>query len=619
MTASALDALADQHLGDTPGGHRAACPVCAKAGRDDAVNITIKPDGSVVAHCHRCGENGTARPDRANGARRPAARARHARPAEDFKALWNSGAEPGEIYEHPYLERKQVEAHGIRVAGELLLIPLRNVAGELAGVQTIDADGTKLYRQGTRKTGAYHLIGKPDDRVVIAEGYATGMTIHEGTGGAVAVAFDAGNLIHVAKALHTKYPTTTIVIAADDDIATGGNPGLTAATAAARAVGGLVAVPDFGADRPEKASDFNDLAGHRGPEAVQQCILRAKAPEVDAESERQPDDDALLYQFAHELGEAGDEADELIEGLLTCEGGGVVYGDSNSGKTFLVIDLGAAVARETVWMGRHVEPALVVYLATESPASVRRRLRAYQRHHGCKVPNFAIVQSPIDLYNGAADTERVIELVQTLKRKLDVKRTLIIGDTLSRLTAGANENSGEDMSIVVRHVDRIRHECGAHFLLVHHCGKDAARGMRGWSGMRAAIDTEIEVTADADAGTHAAEITKQRDIPGKGTRIGFRLQVIDMGIGKWGNPITSCVVVNAEAPAKQAPGKRPSEIAGAIAEFLTTRGSGIKKRDLVDHFDGRYTSGAVYRELKKMAEAKKLHEVCGIVALAGSQ
>jgi putative DNA primase/helicase len=139
--------------------------------------------------------------------------------------------------------------------------------------------------------------------------------------------------------------------------------------------------------------------------------------------------------------------------------------------------------------------------------------------------------------------------------------------------------------------------------------------MRGWSGMRAATDTEIEVTVDDQIGAHAAEITKQRDIPGKGDRIGFRLQIVEMGIGKWGKPITSCVVVGADAPAKQTRARRPSEIAGAIVEFLTERGTGIKKRELVDHFEGRYTGSAVYREIKRMTVDRKLTEVVGVVAL----
>ena len=323
----------------------------------------------------------------------------------------------------------------------------------------------------------------------------------------------------------------------------------------------------------------------------------------------------LLYRFAHELGDDAEEANELIERLLAHGAMSVLYGDSNSGKTFLAIDLGCSVARAAEWMDRQLDGGLVVYLGVEAPASVRTRVRAYQRYHDCKVPNFAIVQSPINLFNGGADTERIIDLVKQLERRAGAKCHLIIGDTLSRLAAGANENSGEDMSVVVAHIDRIRHDCAAHFLLIHHCGKDAARGMRGWSGMRAATDTEIEVTADADTGMHAAEVTKQRDIPGKGDRLGFRLHVVTMGPGKWGAPRTSCVVLPTDAPAKRETKKRPSEIAGAITELLTSRGSGMLKGEMVKHFDGRYAKSAVYRELKKMAEIGKVNEAVGVVAL----
>src|SRR3982074_3030628 len=149
------------------------------------------------------------------------------------------------------------------------------------------------------------------------------------------------------------------------------------------------------------------------------------------------DDDALEYEFAHELSDSGDEADELVERMLTRGAMGAVYGDTNCGKTFFGIDIGCAVARKVIWMGRNVEQGMVVYLATESPASVKRRLRAYQRYHDVKVPNFCIVKSPIDLYNDGADTRRVIDLVRRLERQLNVKCELIIGDTLSRLSAGA--------------------------------------------------------------------------------------------------------------------------------------------------------------------------------------
>ena len=95
----------------------------------------------------------------------------------------------------------------------------------------------------------------------MCEGFATGASIHEATGGAVAVAFNAGNLSAVALALRVKYPGLTITIAADDDWHTSGNPGLTAAKQAAVDVGGKLAVPDFtGLVRGAKDTDFNDMA-----------------------------------------------------------------------------------------------------------------------------------------------------------------------------------------------------------------------------------------------------------------------------------------------------------------------------------------------------------------------
>ena len=107
------------------------------------------------------------------------------------------------------------------------------------------------------------------------------------------------------------------------------------------------------------------------------------------------------------------------------------------------------------------------------------------------VPNFAIAQSPIDLFDGDADTNAVIRLVQILEKQRGQKVRLIVGDTLARLSAGANENAGQDMGLIVRRFDRIRTETKAHFLLIHHSGKNAAAGARGWSGVRAAVDTEI--------------------------------------------------------------------------------------------------------------------------------
>lgn len=318
--------------------------------------------------------------------------------------------------------------------------------------------------------------------------------------------------------------------------------------------------------------------------------------------------------MADELPDTFTPPDELVQGLITDGDASILYGDSNSGKTFFVIAMGCSVARGVSFLGRKTEQGLVVYLAAESPASVRARLQAYQRHHRVRVPNFAVVQSPIDLFDGDADTDSVIQTVRALEKHLGMKARLIVGDTLARLSAGANENAGQDMGLVVRRIDRIRTECKAHFVLIHHSGKNAAAGARGWSGVRAAVDTEIEVT-DSPTG-RCAEITKQRDLSTKGERIGFRLAVVPLGETKWGAPATSCVVEPADAPQK-ATGKRPSEARGAITEMLRTQGKSIRKADVAKHFDGRYPASSVYRELKKMGGDGIVREIAGTVELLG--
>lgn len=177
--------------------------------------------------------------------------------------------------EHEYLIRKGVNHHGIKCDGHHLLIPLRDTLGKLHSLQTIAPDGGKRFQPGGRVKGCYHAIGMPEGVLIVCEGYATGASIHEVTGHAVAVAFNAGNLLAVAEALRLKYPTLKIVLAADDDAGTPGNPGLTKAIEAARAVDGYLTKPDFGGERPTGATDFNDLHQVVGAEAVRTCMEAA--------------------------------------------------------------------------------------------------------------------------------------------------------------------------------------------------------------------------------------------------------------------------------------------------------------------------------------------------------
>jgi putative DNA primase/helicase len=175
--------------------------------------------------------------------------------------------------QHAYLTTKGVQGYGVRMdAAGALIVPMRDTAGTLHSLQTITPDGDKRFLSGGRVRGCYHAIGKPAGVLIVCEGYATGASIHETTGHAVAVAFNAGNLDAVALALRAKYAALKIIVAADDDHLTEGNPGMTKARAAAVAVRGWLAVPDFGQSRPDKATDFNDLHQLAGADAVKRCI-----------------------------------------------------------------------------------------------------------------------------------------------------------------------------------------------------------------------------------------------------------------------------------------------------------------------------------------------------------
>jgi putative DNA primase/helicase len=184
--------------------------------------------------------------------KRQIAAMRAARDAERGKVQAEARARAAKLWErarpgtnaHPYLVRKSVGAYGIRQMRELLLIPARDVRGELHTLQFIGADGAKRFLSGGRIEGCYCPIGRPLDSLLICEGYATGATLYAATGRAVAVCFSAGNLQPVARALRMKFPELCLIVCADNDM-TPGNPGLTHATQAARAVGGFVAVPRF--------------------------------------------------------------------------------------------------------------------------------------------------------------------------------------------------------------------------------------------------------------------------------------------------------------------------------------------------------------------------------------
>ena len=459
--------------------------------------------------------------------------------ASTVETIWNqaSAASP----DHPYLKRKGIQAHGARITGDgRLMVPLFDKDGALATLQYIDSEGGKLYHPGGEAGGKFWMVGSLDEPGVlyVAEGFATAATIHETTGRPCVATYSASSLVPVTGSLREMFGIgQDIVIVADHDKH---GVGQKYADQASAKFGARVIIP------PIEGMDANDYAqaGHD----LSALLVQSTGQDVI---------DKLQVVFGDQLGSDYEAPDELVEGLMTIGSLTVVYGDSNSGKTFWAMSVATAIATGSECYGRQTDPGLVVYLASEAPASIRSRMQAIKKFHGCSLENLAMVPVPMNFYSGDQDAHDVIELVRAIEVAKGKPVRLIIGDTLARMSAGANENSGEDMGPVMARFDQVATATGAAMMIIHHNGKDAARGARGWSGIRAHIDTEIEVS-EKD-GVRSVTVTKQRELPTKGETIYFKLEVIEMGTTKFGAPATTCVAIHDQESTTTKPHKKPTK------------------------------------------------------------
>ena len=488
-------------------------------------------DFEEMAHARRVNESKVLR--------EAAQERQHQVASETVEKIWLSGgaAHP----DHPYLKRKGIQTHGVRITGDgRLMVPLYDRDGTLSTLQYIDEDGGKLYHPGGKSGGKFWMIGTIDEpgTLYVAEGFATAATIYETTSRPCVVAYSASSLVPVTASLREMYGATQdIVIVADHDKH---GVGQRYADQASAKFGARVIIP------PIEGMDANDYvqAGHN----LSALLIQQTGTSVM---------DKLQVVFGDQLSSDYEAPDELVEGLMTIGSSVVVYGDSNSGKTFWALSVATAIATGSDCYGRKTDPGLVVYLASEAPASIRSRMQAIKKFHGCSLENLAMVPVPMNFYSGAQDAHDVIEMVRAIEKIKGKPVRLIIGDTLARMSAGANENSGEDMGPVMARFDQVATATGAAMMIIHHNGKDAARGARGWSGIRAHIDTEIEVTEKE--GTRSVSVTKQRELPSKGETIYFRLEVVEMGTSKFGGPATTCVAIPDDDANATKPHKKPTK------------------------------------------------------------
>lgn len=501
--------------------------------------------------------------------------------------------------EHPYLQRKRVKPHGIKIdrAGKLV-VPILNEDGQILSYQTIAADGTKMYLKGGKKSGGFYEIRGNKAVIMVAEGFATGASVNEATGYHVLVAFDAGNLASVSKVARVMYPTARIVLAADNDQFTDGNPGVTKAHEAAAGIRGEVVYPTFSEDEVKggKPTDWNDLHVLRGIDSVKEQIERVTAPMVKSKGFEWVHIDDLQLTEIKWIIEDYIEEDSLVQ----------VFGDPGGGKSFVAIDMACCVATGTPWHGHDVKQGAVFYIAGEGHNGLARRFKAWELGKGVATKGAPIFKSKAaaQLYD-ATSAALVGDTINDLVKQTGCQPAMIVIDTMAR-NMGGDENSTQDMNAFIQHIDiylRQPYHCAV--MIVHHSGTaDKDRG-RGSSALKGAIDAEYKVQLDQSTKMIQVEAKKMKEaeLP---TALNFSLTQVDLPIyDKHGEAVKGAYLttVDISGLVKQANEKHVS--LGKNQNLLLKLLTEIEATNIKRVSEGEFPIVADWDTLREMAEDSK--------------
>lgn len=262
-----------------------------------------------------------------------------------------------------------------------------------------------------------------------------------------------------------------------------------------------------------------------------------------------------------------------VKGLWPSVGVAFVGGPSMSGKSFWVLDALARVRRGEKVLGRKSVPSGVLYVASEDAAGVRGRIAGLRLDRGALGGGFDFIGQAPDLTSleDVEDLKATIYQAKTKQAANGIALGVVAIDTLSASIPGADENSAADMSRVLRAVQELAIELEVLVLIVAHTGKDESRGLRGWSGLLANADGLIMLEAPED-GARGGTVVKVKN-GASGDRFGFALRVVELGEDEDGDPVTTCVIDEADAPEKGAKaGRKPTKASASADKIMAAYG-----------------------------------------------
>ncbi|MER6832664.1 AAA family ATPase [Streptomyces cellulosae] len=334
---------------------------------------------------------------------------------------------------------------------------------------------------------------------------------------------------------------------------------------------------NYGGDPLYYASEVRRRADLRAEaELGRRIVQQATAPEAEPGQAVTFIDDYLKRQKERALGRSGDPADALLAELLDASSldnmpaleplvGDLLHldslariiGPSGHMKSFVTIDIAGHVGTGMKWHGHYVRQGTVVYLVAEGARGIRKRVRAWEKHHGLKMDNVLFLPRPVQAMGPEWDT-----LIEAMRR---LQPQLIVIDTQARVSVGVEENSNTEVGVVVERIEELRRATEACVLVIHHTGHIGEHG-RGASSAKGALQSELHVSKKGDNAKNivvTVKVGKQKDDEESGDiQFGLKVVTLDGETKPDGRPVTSVVLESLD--------HRPAEEVKGTPEWLVT-------------------------------------------------
>jgi hypothetical protein len=259
-------------------------------------------------------------------------------------------------------------------------------------------------------------------------------------------------------------------------------------------------------------------------------------------------------------------ASDIVRNLIFKHAFGEAHADSGGGKTAIIVDLMLHIAAGIEYRKRRTEQQPVVYIALEGHAGIDNRIIAAAQEIGISDAPFALVKSS-DNFRDAETGEKVAKIANELVEQFGGDCPVVVIDTYTAaLGSGASDCDPATVSQFIATIQtHLLSKCTA--LVLHHFGKDQSRGGRGWSGLRAALDFELEIDV-AEDDLRTMRVTKSRDGSDRQPALCYRFHSRVLGQNNYGEDVTAVTVEHLADEIDTRRGKRHSPKARAALNVL---------------------------------------------------